>query len=148
MAKNPFTEFTEQFVKTLEKQRKEMEKLVKPFFEYPKQVERTTNPFLDYQRKTMEMTGSILEFHQAFLEESQRFQESVQNVFETIGEMSKRMTAEQKKQAEKGEKLLSEETLPTKVEKFILNTKELQEKWVEQFEEAADMIEKFIPKQK
>ena len=83
---DPFTEF----IKILEKQRTEMEKIAKPFFEYPKRMEKMVKPFLDYQRVTEKMSKPILDYHQKLLEESRKFQDVwVQNVVETLGESSK-----------------------------------------------------------
>src|ERR1700739_3764264 len=90
-SKDPFSEF----IKILEKQRKEMEKLAKPFFEYPKYMEKVVKPFLDYQQRTEKMAKPILEYHQKLLEESKRFQEAwVQNVSETVGKVVNQMMEE------------------------------------------------------
>ena len=81
--RDPFTEF----IKILEKQRTEMEKMVKPF--------------LDYQRVTEKMSKPILDYHQKLLEESKKFQDVwVQTVVETLGKVVNQMVEEQRKKTE------------------------------------------------
>jgi hypothetical protein len=139
--KDPFSEFT----KTLEKQRKEMEKLAKPFFEYPKHMEKIVRPFLDYQQRTEKMAKPILEYHQKLLEESKRFQEAwVQNVAETVGKVVNQMMEEQRKQVEEANKLLSEASLPTQAKEYIQNLQKVQERWMEQLKKSTQMIEGFV----
>jgi hypothetical protein len=74
--RDPFTEF----IKVLEKQRTEMEKIAKPFFGYQRIMEKMVKPFLDYQRVNEKMAKPILDYHQKLLEESKKFQDvRVQN---------------------------------------------------------------------
>ena len=139
--RDPFSEFTN----TLEKQRKEMEKLAKPFFEYPKHMEKMVRPFLDYKQKTEKMARPILEYQQKLLGESKRFQEAwVQNVSETIGKIVNQMMEERRKQVEEGNKLLSEANLPSHVKEYIQSLQKVQERWMEQLKRSAQMLEGFI----
>jgi hypothetical protein len=138
-SKDPFSEF----IKILEKQRKEMEKLAKPFFEYPKYMEKVVKPFLDYQQRTEKMSKPIVEHHQKLLEESKRFQEAwVQNVVETIGKIINQMMEEHRKQSEESNKLLSESNLPSQVVEHIQSLQKIQERWIEQLKKSTEMIER------
>jgi len=134
-----------EFIKILEKQRKEMEKLAKPFLEYPKHMERIVKPFLDYQQRTEKMAKPIVEYSQKLLEESRRFQEAwVQNVVETMGKVTNQMVEEQTKRAEEADKLLSEASLPRQVTGYIQNLQRMQERWIEQLKKTTEMIEGFV----
>ena len=127
--RDPFTEF----IKTLEKQRTEMEKIAKPFFEYPQRMEKMVKPFIDYQRVTEKRTKPILDYHQKLLEESKKFQDVVvQNVVETIGKVVNQMVEEQRKKTEEANKLLSEVSLPPQVKAYIQSLQRIQERWIEQ----------------
>ncbi|HEX3036349.1 MAG TPA: hypothetical protein VHT73_14730, partial [Thermodesulfobacteriota bacterium] len=93
-SEDPFSEVTKEFIKTLERQRREMEKLAKPFFEYPKRMEKMVKPFLDYQQRTERMTKPIIEYHQKLLEEARRFQQVwAQNTVETIDKVMNPLTS-------------------------------------------------------
>lgn len=127
--RDPFTEF----IKVLEKQRTEMEKIAKPFFEYPKIMEKMVKPFLDYQRVTEKRTKPILDYHQKLLEESKKFQDVVvQNVVETIGKVVNQMVEEQRKKTEEANKLLSEVNVPSQVKEYLQSLQRIQERWIEQ----------------
>ncbi len=143
--RDPFTEF----IKILEKQRMEMEKLAKPFFDYPKRMEKMVKPFLDYQQRTERMTKPIVEHHQKLLEESKRFQKAwVQNVAETVGKMVNQMIEERRRQEEEAKKLLSEVNLPTHVKEYIQNLQKVQERWIEQLKRTTETIEGLVKKTK
>jgi tRNA uridine 5-carbamoylmethylation protein Kti12 len=139
--RDPFTEF----VKILEKQRMEMEKIAKPFFEYPKRMEKMVRPFLDYQQMTERMAKPIVEYHQKLLEESKRFQEGwVQNVVETVGKVVNQMVEEQRKKVEEANKLLSEVNVPSQVKEYLQSLQKIQERWIEQLKKATEVIENFV----
>ncbi len=143
--RDPFTEF----IKVLDKQRMEMEKLAKPFFEYPRRMEKVVKPFLDYQQRTEKMAKPILEYQKKLLEESKRFQEVwVQNVIETIGKVINQMLEEQRKKAEEANKLFSEVNLPSQVKEYLQNLQKIQERWIEQLKKVNEMIENFVKKTK
>jgi len=143
--KDPSTEF----VKVLEKQRRELGRLAKPLFEYPKRMEKMVKPFLDYQQRTEKMTKPILEYQQKLSGEFKRFQEAwVQNLVETIEKLIHQMIEEQRKLTEEANKMLSEMSLPNKVTEYIQNSQRLQEKWAEQLKKAIAMIEGLIKKRK
>jgi len=146
--KSPGDPFSE-FIKILEKQRMEMEKLAKPFFEYPKRMEKMVKPFLDYQQITEKMAKPILDYHQKLLGESKRFQEVwVQNVVETMGKVINQMVEEQRKKAEEANKLLSEVSLPSQVKEYLQSLQKIQERWIEQLKKATETIENFVKKTK
>ena len=142
-SRDPFTEF----IKILEKQRMEMEKIAKPFFEYPKKMEKMVKPFLDYQQITEKMAKPILDYHHKLLEESKRFQEVwVQNVVETMGKVVNQMVEEQRKKAEEANKLLSEVNVPTQVKEYLQSLQKIQERWIEQLKKATEAMENFVKK--
>jgi Ni,Fe-hydrogenase I large subunit len=144
-SRDPFSEF----IKILEKQRMEMEKIAKPFFEYPKRMEKMVKPFLDYQQITEKMAKPILDYHQKLLEESKRFQEVwVQNVVETIGKVVNQMVEEQRKKAEEANKLLSEVNVPSQVKEYLQSLQKIQERWIEQLKKTTETIENFVKKTK
>jgi hypothetical protein len=127
--RDPFTEF----IKALDKQRMEMEKIAKPFFEYPKIMEKMVKPFLDYQLVTEKRTKPILDYHQKLLEESKKFQDVVvQNVVETIGKVVNQMVEEQRNKTEEANKLLSEVNVPSQVKEYLQSLLRIQERWIEQ----------------
>ncbi len=143
--RDPFTEF----IKVLEKQRIEMEKLAKPFFEYPRIMEKMVKPFLDYQQRTEKMTRPILDYHQKLLAESKKFQDVwVHNVVETIGKVVNQMAEEQRKKREEANKLLSEVSLPPQVKEYLLSIQKIQERWIEQLKKTTEAIENFVKKTK
>jgi hypothetical protein len=136
-----------EFIKILEKQRMEMEKLAKPFFEYPKRMEKMVKPFLDYQQITGKMAKPILDYHQKLLEESKRFREVwVQNVVETMGKVINQMVEEQRKKVEEANKLLSEVNVPSQVKEYLQSLQKIQERWMEQLKKATETMENFVKK--
>lgn len=143
--RDPFTEF----IKVLEKQRMEMEKLAKPFFEYPRIMEKMVKPFLDYQRTTEKMAQPILDYHQKLLAESKKFQDVwVHNVVETIGKVVNQMAEEQRKKKEEANKLLSEVSLPPQVKEYLVSLQKIQERWIEQLKKTTEAMENFVKKTK
>jgi hypothetical protein len=127
--RDPFTEF----IKILEKQIAEMEKIAKPFFGYQRIMEKMIKPFLDYQRVNVKMAKPILDYHQKLLEKSKRFQDVVvQNVVETIGEVINQMVDEQRKKTEEANKLLSDVNVPPQIKEYLLSLQKIQERWIEQ----------------
>lgn len=154
MAKRKGTKATsvdvaKEFTTTLERQRREMERLAKPFFEYPKQMEKMMKPFLDYQQRTERMAKPVLEYQQKLLEESRKFQEAwVQNTVETIEKVMNQMAEEQRKQAEEAERLISEMDLPGSVTEYIEASQKVQERWMERLKKTTEMIEGFAKKMK
>jgi hypothetical protein len=141
--RDPFTEF----IKILEKQRTEMEKLAKPFFEYPRIMEKMVKPFIDYQRTTEKMAQPILDYHQKLLAESKKFQDVwVHNVVGTIGKVVNQMAEEQRKKKEEANKLLSEVSLPPQVKEYLLSLQKIQERWIEQLKKTTEAMENFVKK--
>jgi hypothetical protein len=141
--RDPFTEF----IKVLENQTMEMQKLAKPFFEYPRIMEKMVKPFLDYQRVTEKMAQPILVYHQKFLEESKKFQDVwVQNVVETIWKVVNQMVEEQRKKTEEANKLLSEVKVPSQVKEYLQSLQRIQERWIEQLKKTTEVMENFVKK--
>ena len=137
--KDPFAQFT----RMMERHREEMEKLAKPFMEYSKQVETMLKPMLSYKGRAEEMAKPILDYQRKILEESKRFQDKwTRNVLDSMEKVLNQFVDEQKKQAEQSHRLIAEMDLPAKVKKFIQDSQKIQEKWIEQFNKAIDVIEK------
>ncbi|HXG30828.1 MAG TPA: hypothetical protein VNK81_04210 [Thermodesulfobacteriota bacterium] len=138
-----------EFMRILERQRRELERLAKPLLDYPKRMEKMVRPLLDYQQRTEKMTKPILEYQQKLTGEFKRFQEAwVQNIVETIESLMREMIEEQKKLAEEANKMLSDISLPDKVTEYIQNSRRIQEKWMDQLKKAVSTIEGLIKKRK
>ena len=136
---DPFAQFT----KIMERHRKEMEKLAKPFFEYSKQVETMLKPMLSYKDRAEEMAKPFLDYQGKILEESKRFQDKwTRNVLDSMEKLLNQIVDQQKKQADQSHRLIAEMDLPAKVKKFIQESQKIQEKWIEQFNKAIDVIER------
>ena len=146
-SEEPIGDVTREFVKVLERQRKEMEKLAKPFFEYPQRMEKMVKPFLDYQQRTERMTKPIIEYHQKLLEEARKFQKVwAEHTGETIDKVTSQMLEEQDRQREEAGRLVSEMDLPDEVKKFIQNSQKIQEKWANQLRKTTEVMEAFVRK--
>lgn len=136
---DPFAQFT----KIMEGHRKEMEKLAKPFFEYSKQLENMLKPMMTYRDRAEEMAKPILDYQRKILDESKKFQDEwTRNVLDSMEKVLNQFVDEQKKQADQAYRLIAEMELPSKVKKFIRDSQKIQEKWIEQFNKAIDVIER------
>ena len=147
--KKSYKDTPDDFIKVLEKQRKEMERLTKQFFDYPKQMEKMVKPFLDYQQRTEKMTKPILEYQQKLLGEFKKFQEAwVQNAVETMERITGQVIEEQTKLTEEANRLMSEMKLPDKVTEFMEDFQKIQGRWAEQLKKATEFMESFMKKVK
>ncbi len=136
---DPFAQFT----RIMEGHRKEIEKLAKPFFEYSKQLEDIVKPMMSYRDKAEEMAKPILDYQRKILDESKKFQDEwTRNVLDSMEKVLNQFVDEQKKQAERAVRLIAEMELPAKVKGFIRESQKIQEKWLEQFNKAIDLIER------
>jgi Ni,Fe-hydrogenase I large subunit len=139
-ARDPFSDF----VKLLEKQRKQMEKLAKPLWEYPKRMEKVLKPFMDYQKQSEKLVKPVLQYHQKLLEEVEQFREQLtQNVIETLEKTIDQMSEEYKNQTQETDRLLSETDIPDYIRDYIKNTNKIQERWIESLKKTIGMIKGF-----
>lgn len=125
--KTPFSDLFD----TIEKQRKEMEKVMKPF--------------LDQVKNTNDITGPILEFQKNFLEKSIELQKSLMHhAIETTGKIFEHVGAEQKKRSKESERLMADAGIPSRLKDYIKSVQKFQEKWLEQLQATTKMMEDFL----
>jgi hypothetical protein len=118
---------------TIEKQRKEMEKVMKPF--------------LDQVKKTKDVAGPILDFQKTFLEKSMELQKSLMHhAIETTGKIFEHVGEEQKKQSKESERIMADAAIPSQVKDYVKSVQKLQENWLEQLQAATKMLEDFLKK--
>ncbi|GIW47292.1 MAG: hypothetical protein KatS3mg078_1169 [Deltaproteobacteria bacterium] len=138
--RDPFSDF----VKLLEKQRKQMEKLARPLWEYPKRMEKVLKPFMDYQKQSEKLVKPVLQYHQKLLEEVEQFREQLtQNVIETLEKTIDQMSEEYKNQTQETNRLLSETDVPDYIRDYLKNTNKIQERWIESLRKTLGMIKSF-----
>lgn len=127
--KSPFSDL----IDTIERQRKEMEKVMKPF--------------LDQIKKTTDVAAPILEFQKAFLEKSMELQKSlIHQAIETTGKIFEHVGEEQKKQSKESERIMEDAGIPAQVKDYIKGVQKLQENWLEQLQATTKMLEDFLKK--
>lgn len=125
--KTPFSELFD----TIERQRKEMEKVMKPF--------------LDQINKTKDVTGPILEFQKTFLEKSIEVQKSLMHhAIETTGKIFERVGAEQKKHSKESERIMADAGIPSQVKDYVKSVQKLQENWLQHLQATTKMMEDFL----
>jgi hypothetical protein len=125
--KSPFADL----IDTIEKQRKEMEKVMKPF--------------LDQIKKTTDVSAPILEFQRTFLEKSMELQKSLMHhAIETTGKIFEHVGEEQKKRSKESEKIMEDAGIPSQVKDYIKTVQKLQENWLEQLQVTTKMMEDFL----
>ncbi|HEX9666002.1 MAG TPA: hypothetical protein VGA95_05515 [Thermodesulfobacteriota bacterium] len=125
--KTPFSDLFD----TIEKQRKEMEKVMKPF--------------LDQIKKTKDVAGPILEFQKTFLEKSMELQKSLMHhAIETTGKIFEHVGEEQKKQSKESERIMEGAGVPSQVKDYVKSVQKLQENWLEQLQATTKMMEDFL----
>jgi hypothetical protein len=125
--KTPFSHLFD----TIEKQRKEMEKVMKPF--------------LDQLKDTKDVTGPILEFQKNFLEKSIELQKSLMHhAIETTGKIFEHVGAEQKKRSKESERIMADTGIPSRLKDYVKSVQKLQENWLEQLQAATKMMEDFL----
>ena len=125
--KTPFSDLFD----TIEKQRKEIEKVMKPF--------------LDQIKDTKDVTGPILEFQKTFLEKSIELQKSLMHhAIETTGKIFEHVGAEQKKHSKESERLMADAGIPSRLKDYVKSVQKLQENWLEQLQATTKMMEDFL----
>ena len=124
--KSPFSDL----IDTIERQRKEMEKVMKPF--------------LDQIKKTTDVAAPILEFQKAFLEKSMELQKSL--IHQATGKIFEHVGEEQKKQSKESERIMEDAGIPAQVKDYIKGVQKLQENWLEQLQATTKMLEDFLKK--
>ncbi len=125
--KSPFSDLFD----TIEKQRKEMEKVMKPF--------------LDQLKKSKDVAGPVLEFQQSFLEKSIELQKSfMHQAIETTGKIFEHAGKEQKKRSKESERIMEDAGIPSNLKDYIKSVQKLQENWLEQLQATTKMMEDFL----
>jgi hypothetical protein len=125
--KTPFSDLFD----TIEKQRKEMEKVMKPF--------------LDQVKNTKDVTGPILEFQKNFLEKSIELQKSLMHhAIEATGKIFEHVGAEQKKRSKESERIMADAGVPSRLKDYVKSVQKLQENWLEQLQATTKMMEDFL----
>jgi hypothetical protein len=127
--KNPLSDL----IDTIEKQRKEMEKVMKPF--------------LDQVKKSTDVAAPILEFQRTFLEQSMELQKSLlHHAIETTSKIFEHVGEEQKKRSKESERMMEDAGMPSQVKDYIKTVQKLQENWLEQLNATTKMMEDFLKK--
>lgn len=125
--KSPFSELMD----TIEKQRKEMEKVMKPF--------------LDQIKKSTDVAAPVLEFQQNFLEKSMELQKSlIHHAIEATGKIFEHVGEEQKKRSKESERIMEEAAIPSYLKDYVKSVQKLQENWLEQLQATTKMMEDFL----
>lgn len=125
--KTPFSELFD----TIEKQRKEMEKVMKPF--------------LDQVKNTKDVTEPILEFQRHFLEKSIELQKSLMHhAIEATGKIFEHVGTEQKKRSKESERIMEDAGIPSQLKDYVKSVEKLQENWLEQLQATTKMLEDFL----
>ncbi len=125
---NPFSEF----IKILEAQRKELEKI--------------SAPLLESQKKAQEMSKPVVEYQQRLFEESIELQKAImENMMETIRRMLKVMTESPMKYT--GGAGMGTGSPAEQFSDYVRNMQKMQEKWMEQFKTATSMFQDILNKE-
>ena len=126
---NPFSEF----IKILEAQKKELEKI--------------SAPLLESQKKAQEMSKPVLEYQQRLFEESMELQKALmENIMETTRKMLKAMTEHPMKYT--GGAGLGTGSPADQFSEYVRSMQEVQEKWMEQFKATTSMFQDLLSKKK
>lgn len=125
--KNPFSEF----IKILEAQKKELEKI--------------SAPLLESQKRAQEMSKPVLEYQQRLLEESIELQKALmENIMETTRKMLKVMTESPMKFT--GGAGVGADTPAEQFSEYVRSMQKVQEKWMEQFKATTSMFQEILTK--
>ena len=133
MAKNesPENMFAE-FLKVLETQRAEMEKI--------------TQPILEGQKKAQEMTKPVLEYQQKLFMESLELQKALmENIMDTTKKMLRIMSDNPMKYGS-GSSMPGLGMMDNKFSEYMMNMQKVQENWMEQVKNTASLFQDFMKK--
>jgi hypothetical protein len=128
-AENMFTEF----LRILEKQKKEIAKI--------------TKPILEGQQKAQEMTRPMIEYQQKLFMEAIEIQTSLmENIMETTRNMLRLMSGNPMKYSG-GSSMPGFAMMEDKFSEYMKNMQKVQESWMEQVRNTASMFQDFMKKQ-
>jgi hypothetical protein len=125
-AENIFSEF----MKVLETQRKELDKITKPFLEGQKKAQEMTKPMIEYQQKL-------------FMEAIELQKELMENIMETTKKMLGMMSGSPMKYSGGGS-MPGFEMMQDKFSEYMKNMQNIQESWMEQVKKTTSMFEEFM----
>lgn len=125
-AENVFSEF----MKVLETQRQEMDKITKPFLEGQKKAQEMTKPMIEYQQKL-------------FMEAIELQKELMENIMETTKKMLSMMSGGPIKYSGGGS-MPGLEMMQDKFSEYMKNMQNIQESWMEQVKKTTSMFEEFM----
>ncbi len=125
---NVFTEF----LKIIEAQKSEIEKM--------------TMPILDSQKKAEEMAKPVLEYQQKLFMETIQLQKALmENVMQTTGKILRIMSDNPMKYGG-GSPMAGLGTAEDKFSEYMKNMQKIQDTWVDQVQSTAAMFKEFIKK--
>ena len=120
------------FLKILETQKKEIEKI--------------TKPILEGQKKAQEMTKPVLEYQQKLFMESLELQKSLmENIMDTTKKMLRIMSDNPMKYGS-GSSMPGLGMMDDKFSEYMMNMQRVQESWMEQVKNTASMFQELMKK--
>ena len=121
-----------EFLKILETQKKEIEKI--------------TKPILESQKKAQEMTKPVIEYQQKLFMESLELQKSLmENIMDTTKKMLRIMSDNPMKYGS-GSSVSGLGMMDDKFSEYMRNMQKVQENWMEQVRNTASMFQDFMKK--
>ncbi len=121
-----------EFLKILETQKKEIEKITKPILESQKKAQEMTKPVIEYQQK---LFMESLELQKALME----------NIMDTTKKMLRIMSDNPMKYGS-GSAMPGLGMMDDKFSEYMRNMQKVQENWMEQVKNTASMFQDFMKK--
>lgn len=121
-----------EFLKILETQKKEIEKITKPILESQKKAQEMTKPVIEYQQK---LFMESLELQKALME----------NIMDTTKKMLRIMSDNPMKYGS-GSAVSGLGMMDDKFSEYMRNMQKVQENWMEQVRNTASMFQDFMKK--
>ena len=120
------------FLKVLETQKTEIEKITKPILEGQKKAQEMTKPMLEYQQKL-------------FLESLELQKALMENIMDTTKKMLRIMSDNPMKYGS-GSSMSGLGMIDDKFSEYMRNMQKVQENWMEQVSHTASMFQDFMKK--
>jgi len=121
-----------EFLKILETQKTEIEKITKPILETQKKAQEMTKPVLEYQQKL-------------FLESLELQKALMENIMDTTKKMLRIMSDNPMKYGS-GSSMSGLGMMDDKFSEYMKNMQKVQENWMEQVRNTASMFQDFMKK--
>ena len=121
-----------EFLKILETQKKEIEKITKPILEGQKKAQEMAKPMVEYQQK---LFMESLELQKALME----------NIMDTTKKMLRIMSDNPMKYGS-GSSMAGMGMMDDKFSEYMRNMQKVQENWMEQVRNTASMFQDFMKK--